>query len=356
MNLMDFLYQRVLKPMLFKCNPETMHDLFVVVGEAAGRFAVTRAFFKLLYGYRGPDISKTVDGITYRTPVLLSAGFDTDGRLTRILPALSFGGEEIGSTTAHPCEGNPRPRLTRLIRNKSLVVYKGLRNKGVDALIKKLTDTPRTPDYVLGISIAFTNEPEAATSAEAGIHDYVESFTKLAALGIGDYYTINISCPNSYTGETFVDPERFAKLMPRLMEIPHTEPVYIKMPINIPWEQFAVLLNIADTNGVQGVIIGNLNKDYSHLKHPEDAPKEFRGGLYGSPTFKLSNELIKKTREQYGKRFTVIGTGGIFSAEDAMTKFDAGADLIQLVSGMIFEGPGLMQKICERYAEYEPSA
>jgi dihydroorotate dehydrogenase len=350
---MDFLYQHALKPLMFKCNPEVMHDLFVTIGEFSGRFIVLRKLFSFIYGYHGRDISKVVDGVTYRTPVLLSAGFDANGQLTRILPSLSFGGEEIGSTTAHPCEGNPRPRLTRLIRNKSLVVYKGLRNHGVDALIAKLKRTPRERNYVIGISIARTNEPEASTDVEAGIRDYAESFKKLAAAGVGDYFTINISCPNSYTGETFIDPELFAQLMPRLMEIPHTVPVYIKMPINIPWEQFAALLHIADTNGVEGVIIGNLNKDYSHLNHPEDAPKEFRGGLSGSPTFKLSNELIKKTREKYGERFTIIGTGGIFSADDAMAKFDAGADLIQLVSGMIFEGPGLMQKICEAYAQYD---
>lgn len=349
---MDFLYQRVLKPLMFKCNPETMHDLFVAIGEVAGKLWVGRKLFALLYGYHGRDISKTVDGVTYRTPILLSAGFDANGQLTQILPSLSFGGEEIGSTTAHPCEGNPRPRLTRLIRNKSLVVYKGLRNHGVDALIARLKRTPRVPGYVIGISIARTNEPEAATDVEAGIRDYVESFKKLVATNTGDYYTINISCPNSYTGETFIEPALFARLMPRLMEIPHTQPVYIKMPINIPWEQFAELLTIADTNGVQGVIIGNLNKNYDHLTYPEDAPKEFRGGLSGLPTFKLSNDLIRKTREKYGKRFTIIGTGGIFTPDDAMAKFEAGADLIQMVSGMIFEGPGLMQKICERYAEH----
>jgi len=351
MSLVDILYRRVLKPILFKCNPETMHDLFVTVGEMAGGFIVLRKFFGFLYNYRGADISKIVDGVTYRTPVLLSAGFDSNGRLTQILSSLSFGGEEIGSTTAHPCEGNPRPRLTRLIRNKSLVVYKGLRNEGIDVLINRLTHTPRVPNYVIGISIARTNEPEAATDVEAGIRDYVESFKKLAAAHIGDYYTINISCPNSYTGETFIEPSLFARLMPRLQEIPHTQPVYIKMPINIPWEQFAALLDIADRNGVQGVIIGNLNKKYDDLTYPEDAPAVFRGGLSGAPCFKLSNELIRKTRKKYDKRFTIIGTGGIFTPDDAMTKFAAGADLIQMVSGMIFEGPGLMKKICERYAK-----
>lgn len=348
---MDFLYQHTLKPILFKMSPDTVHDLFMATGETAGSIGLLRNLFAFFYNYHGTDISKTVDGITYRTPILLSAGFDADGRLTRILSSLSFGGEEIGSVTAHRCEGNPLPRMTRLIRNKSLVVYKGLRNRGVDALIAKLTRTPRVPGFVLGVSIARTNEEAACTDVEAGIQDYVDSFTKLNAAGIGDYYTINISCPNSYSGETFTEPALLARLLPQLRDIPCTKPVYLKMPINVPWEQFAALLDLADKNGIQGVIIGNLNKNYGDLTYPEDAPKQFRGGLSGTPTFKLSNELIKKTREKYGTRFTIIGTGGIFTPDDAMAKFAAGADLIQLISGMVFEGPGLMRKICERYAK-----
>lgn len=348
---MDFLYRNVLKPLLFKCDPEKVHDAFIVLGEFAGRFWITRKIFSFFYRYNGPDISKVVDGNTYRTPVLLSAGFDPDGRITQILPSLSFGGEEVGSTTAHACEGNPRPRLTRLIRNKSVIVYKGLRNHGVETLIRRLSSTKRIDNFILGISIARTNEKAACEDVEVGIADYVESFKKLVAANIGDYYTINISCPNSYSGETFITPELLGKLLPRLRETPTTKPMYVKMPINIPWEQFDALLDSIDKNGLQGVVIGNLNKNYADLNHPEDAPKEFRGGLSGTPCFKLSNELIKKTREKYGKRFTIIGVGGIFTPEQAMEKFAAGADLVQVISGMIFEGPGLMKAICERYAK-----
>ncbi len=349
--IMDFLYRHVVKPVIFLRNPDSVHELFVDAGEFFGRFALTRRIFALFYDYRGPDIGKTVDGIRYRTPVLLSAGFDTDGRLTRILPELGFGGEEIGSTTANRCEGNPKPRLTRLPRNKSIIVYKGLRNDGVDVLIKKLKRTPRTPNFVIGVSIARTNEPAASTDLEAGIRDYVASFEKLVAASAGDYYTINISCPNSFTGETFTEPAALAELLPRLRQVPCKKPVYLKMPISVPWEQFAALLDIADTNGIQGVIIGNLNKDYQSLDHPEDAPKEYRGGLSGKPTFQRSNEFIRKTREKYGSRFTIIGTGGILTPEDAMEKFAAGADLVQLITGMIFEGPGLVRRIAERYAQ-----
>lgn len=362
---MNTLYKHLLKPILFKMRPDGVHDVFTVVGETVGRFSVSRRLFGLFYNYRGADISKTVDGIKYRTPVLLSAGFDPDGRLTRILPTLSFGGEEIGSVTAHPCEGNAKPHLTRLVRNKSIVVYKGLRNRGVDALIQKLANTSRAKDFVLGISIARTNEQEAATDAESGIRDYVESFEKLVAAGVGDYYTLNISCPNAFTGETFTDPVLLEQLLTRIREIPCEKPVYLKMPINIPWDHFTQLLDSADRHQIQGVVIGNLNKNYSDLAYPEDAPKEFRGGpaspktssrggLSGAPCKELSDELIRKTRERYGKRFTIMGVGGILTPEDAMEKFAAGADLIQLISGMIFEGPGLIRAICEQYARQQP--
>lgn len=348
---MNTFYRRAIRPVLFACSPDVVHDAFITLGETAGKFSISRKLFGFAYNYNGVDISKTVDGITYRTPILLSAGFDSDGRLTRILPFLSFGGEEIGSITANPCEGNPLPRLTRLVRNKSIIVYKGLRNRGVDALISRLARTPRIPGFVLGISIARTNEQTACFDTNAGIRDYADSLTKLIAANAGDYYTINISCPNSYTGETFTDPSLLIRLLSRLHKIACDKPIYLKMPINISWEQFSKLLDIADKNGVHGLMIGNINKKYGDLTYPEDAPKKFRGGLSGSPCFALSNDLIRKTRSGYGSRFTIIGTGGIFTPEDAMEKFAAGADLVQLITGMIFTGPGLVKGICERYAE-----
>ena len=347
--IMDFLYKYILRPILYSFNPESIHDLFVAVGEYMGRFSVTRSLISFFYGYHGKDISKTVDGIQYELPVLLSAGFDHDGQLTQIIKSVSFGGEEIGSITALPCEGNTRPRLIRLIRNKSLIVNKGLRNQGVDALISRLKHTKRVSGFVIGISIARTNVRESCMDVDAGIADYVTSFRKLNMAEVGDYYTINISCPNAFGGETFIDPKLLARLLPRLQEVECKKPVYLKMPINVSWETFAELLDIVDKNKIQGVIIGNLNKNYAELDHPEDAPKKFCGGLSGKPCEERANDLIRKTRQKYNKRFTIIGAGGIFSPEDAMEKFRAGADLIMLITGMIFEGPGFMKRICERY-------
>lgn len=353
MDLMHSLY-RAAKPLIYTTSPDLAHTVMTATGEFCGSTAPTRALISQLYEYRGQDISKTVDGITYQTPVLLSAGFDPNGRLTRILRHMSFGGEEIGSVTAYPCEGNRPPRMTRLVRNESLIVNKGLRNNGVDSLIQKLKNTPRTPGYVLGISIARTNRKESCEDVEEGIRDYGLSFSKLNEANVGDYYTINISCPNSFSGETFTTAPLLERLLERLREIQSTKPLYLKMPINLPMSEFDSLLAVADRLGVSGVICGNLNKDYNDLDYRVDAPAAFSGGLSGKPCFKKSTELVRRTREKYGKRFTIIGTGGILSPEDAMEKFRAGADLVQMISGMIFTSPSLMKQICERYALVRP--
>ncbi|HTK33071.1 MAG TPA: quinone-dependent dihydroorotate dehydrogenase [Candidatus Paceibacterota bacterium] len=354
------MYTHLLKPILFRFDPETVHDFFTSTGEFLGRFGITRSVASLMYGYSpkkgGGSISKTVDCITYKTPVLLSAGFDYNGRLTQILPEIGFGGEEVGSVTARPCDGNPKPRLTRLPQSKSIIVNKGLRNEGVDKVIERLKQTvPRfsnqvavaNDQFVVGISIARTNDEKSAQSVQAGIDDYVYSFKRLNEEGVGDYYTINISCPNAFGGETFAKPELLSQLLPALMKIPCTKPVYVKMPINIPWDHFAQLLKIIDENKLQGVVIGNLNKDYSWLDVREEAPKEYVGGLSGKPCTHPSTDLIRKTKEVHGNRFTIIGVGGIMSPETAKEKFDAGADLIQLITGMIYEGPGLVKKIAK---------
>jgi dihydroorotate dehydrogenase len=349
-------YDKVLRPIFFLCNPEFMHDFMVFFGRIFGAVAPIRFLIASVWGYHGRDISKTVDGLRYERPVLLSAGFDCDGELSSILPSIALGGEEVGSVTGRPCEGNLKPRLTRLIRNKSIIVYKGLRNQGAEIIAKRLARKKAPSEFVVGISIAQTND-EKVCDAEAGIEDYYSTFKIMNEMSVGDYYTINISCPNTFGGETFAKPELLKRLLIKLEEVPCSKPRYIKMPINLAWNDFRTLLDIIDSFGYNGVVIGNLNKDYSLIDFPEDAPTRWRGGLSGKTCFALSNELIRKTRETYGKRFTIIGVGGIFSGEDALTKFRAGADLVQVVTGLIFEGPGLIKEICNAYAkEYPPTS
>lgn len=344
------IYKNIIKPILFRFDPEHVHDAFTSIGEALGANALESKALGFIYDYHGRDISKVVDGIKYRTPFLLSAGFDYNGRLTQVLPHIGLGGEEIGSVTARKCDGNPVPRLTRLPRSGSILVNKGLRNDGVETIIDRLKRAPRDAGFVIGISIARTNDQDCADT-DAGIADYVYSFKRLNAENVGDYYTINISCPNAFGGEAFTTPELLTRLLSALRGVPCDKPVYVKMPINLPWQQFDPLLKVIDRFGMQGVVIGNLNKRYDDLRFRDEAPAGFKGGLSGKPCTHLSTDLIAKTRQAYGSRFTIIGVGGVMSPETAMEKFEAGADLVQLISGLIFEGPGLVRRMCDRYSK-----
>lgn len=315
------------------------------LGEFLGSNVLARSVVSAIYNYRGPDISKKVDGNTYRTSFILAAGFDYNARLTQILPMIGLGGVEIGSVTARPCAGNPPPRLRRLPRSRSILVSKGLRNEGVEAIVARLEKRTRIKNFVVGISLARTNDANS-TSVEAGIEDYYASLKHCVAHKVGDYYTLNISCPNAFGGETFTTPILLKKLLAEIKKISCAKPIYVKMPINLPWPDFDNLLQIIADHNLAGVIIGNLNKDYSALDFRAEAPAQYVGGLSGKPCRNLSTSLIRQTREHYGQKFTIIGCGGVMSPTDAQAKFSAGADLIQLITGLIYEGPGLVKKLC----------
>ena len=319
------------------------------MGEFIGKSYILKKLVFIAYGYKGSDISKTVDGLTFKSPFLLAAGFDYNGRLLNILPEISFGGVEVGSVTARPSEGNEKPRLRRLSKSQSLIVNKGLRNDGVNKVIDRLKKYKKQDGFVVGVSIARTNDEKASDNFE-GIEDYFYSFKKLNEENVGDYYTFNISCPNAFGGETFANTELLQKLLSKISEIKCSRPVYIKMPINLEWPEFDELLKIIEKfEMIKGVVIGNLNKNYADLDYRDEAPEDYCGGLSGKPCIEISNELIKKTREAYGKRFTIIGCGGVMSAEDMKAKFEAGSDLIQLITGMIYNGPGFIKELAKEY-------
>lgn len=306
--------------------------------------AILRAFFVREY----PELRQNIVGIDFALPVGLSAGFDKNGELLGVLPTLGFGFTQVGTVTLSAYEGNPPPRLYRLPQSKSIVVYYGLKNEGVSPIMDRVracrTSIP-LENFPISVSIGKTNSHGTCTE-EAGITDYVRCLQMVQESGQGDFYTLNISCPNTFGGEPFTTPERLEKLLAAIQEKvqPH-KPLFIKTPINVPWEEFNQLLVVCDQHGVDGVIIGNLNKDHADPTVKDSIPDHVRGGLSGLPTKQLANNLIAKTYATYGKRFVIIGVGGIFSADDAYEKIRLGASLIQLITGMIYEGPQVISSI-----------
>jgi len=344
-SFIGFNYRNFLKPIFFKRDPEDVHDRMLIVGQKIGNSKLLSSITAKVFRYENDKLSQNIAGIKFANPVGLSAGFDKDAKIIKTLPQVGFGFAEIGSVTLNPYEGNTKPRLYRLPKDQALVVYYGLKNDGVEAITERIKRTyHRDQDFVLGVSVARTNS-KAASSLEAGIKDYKACLEYIVNHEVGDYYTINISCPNTFYGEPYTTPEKLNSLLSELSKVKTKKPVFIKMPINLLWRDFDKLLEVIVRYKLPGVIIGNLNKDKESKYITQAYPDSIKGGVSGKPTRELSNELIRKTYLKYKDKLLIVGVGGINSAETAYEKITLGASLLQLITGMIYQGPQLIGEI-----------
>lgn len=338
------IYKNLVKPVFFAIDPEKMHDGMTFLGSFLGKYGIGKALTGIFFDHEHKSLEQRILGIRFKSPIGLSAGFDKDAKLIEILPYLSFGYSQVGSVTLKPYGGNPKPRLYRLPNSKGLVVYYGLKNVGVEKIIKRLKNADIPKDFPYSISIAKTNSKKTNTDS-AGIRDYYQCYRKIIKSGLGSFHTINISCPNTFGGEPFTTEVKLDKLLSKLRDVDSSKPLFVKMPINLAWKEFDSLLKVAIKHKISGVIIGNLNKDYSDKSIKDTITDELKGGISGKPTWELSNKLIAKTYQKYKDKFIIVGAGGVSSAEDAYEKIKLGASLVQLITGMIYEGPQVVAMI-----------
>ena len=319
------IYKHILKPILFRIDPERVHDRALKLGNTLGRSVPTRALVAGLFDYSHPSLSQTIHGISFSNPIGLAAGFDKNAELLDILPSVGFGHAEIGSITAQPCPGNPGTRLWRHPEQKSLRVYYGLKNNGCEILKGRLHTSSSIP---LGVSIAKTNN-KATVDPNAAIDDYLTSYQTLA--DVGSYDTINISCPNAHGGQPFTDPELLDRLLTRINAVRSNKPLFLKLSPDISRDKLHTLANIATQHKVNGIICTNLTKRHTHGN----------GGLSGKAVAHASRDQLIQLTTHY-PHLTLIACGGIFTAEDAYDRITHGASLVQLITGMIYEGPQLI--------------
>lgn len=348
LTLEGMVYRNVCKRLFFLVNAELVHDIVTSVGEIAGKIGFVKYTIGFIHRTKSQNIK--VAGLTFPGYVGLSAGFDYDAKLIELLPSLGFGFHTIGSISAKSYEGNQHPRLARLPKSKSLLVNKGLKNVGVDAIIKKLKKIRRRSHEIpLGISVAKTNSKDCATEKK-GIADYVYSFKQLEKANMCDYYELNISCPNAFGGEPFTTPEKLDKLLLALSKLKISKPVFVKMPVDFSTEDTKELCDVIIRYRLPGVIMGNLTKDRTNPKFDTEEIKNAPAGNFsGKPTEDRSNTLISFIHNTYGDRLIIIGCGGIFSPEDALEKLKRGAVLVQLITGLIYQGPQLVAEINETH-------
>ncbi|MBI3888173.1 quinone-dependent dihydroorotate dehydrogenase [Candidatus Nomurabacteria bacterium] len=319
-----------------------IHDLFTSTGQFLGKYAITRKTTGAFFNFRNPALEQNILGINFKNPIGLSAGFDKNAVLMNIMPAVGFGFTEIGSITALPYGGNTKPRLYRLPEAKSLRVNYGLKNLGAEVLHNNLKN--KVWSLPVGINIAKTNSSETS-DVQKGIADYF--FTYKTFQDVGDYFTINISCPNTCEEKPiFAEPENLDLLLGKIFSTPKVKPVFVKISPDLGDVKLDAILEVCLKHKVDGFVCTNLTK-INTLNHPG------KGGFSGKLDSELSDKVIRQVykkintlaQEPFSCKPIIIGVGGIFTAEDAYKKIKAGASLVELITGMIFEGPQAISEI-----------
>ena len=342
---LGFIYKSLLKPILFMFDPEKVHVFTVGAGEGLGRSRFVKGLIKSLLREDSNLLRQKIAGVDFRLPVGLAAGFDYEARLTQILPSIGFGFGSVGSITNMPYGGNPKPRLGRLPKSKSLMVNKGFKNLGADETSKRLSKL--NFNYPIGVSIGRTNTRKLDSQKES-VEDIVRAFEKFESSGVkNSYYELNISCPNLHGDVTFYPIKNLEELLRAVEKLGIKKPIFMKMPIDITNRQAILMLKeISKYKMIKGVIFGNLQKDRKNKDFDKKEVKKFKKGFFsGKPTYERSNELIELAYKNFKNRFVIIGCGGVFSGKDAYEKIKRGASLIQLITGMIYEGPQLISQI-----------
>lgn len=348
-NVIGFIYKNFTKRIFFLIDPELFHNFITSSGEIFGKSKIFRDLSGKLMAKKYPILKQEIAGIKFDAPLGLAAGYDYEAKVVKILPSFGFGFNTIGTITNLAYEGNPKPRLGRLPKSKSLMVNKGFKNKGARWTAEKLSN--QTFQIPLGISIGKTNVKKEETQKDA-IADILQAFNVFEDSNIKNaYYELNISCPNLFGNITFYPPKNLDELLSAMDGVKLKKPLFIKMPINETDTNTLKMLEVIVRHNVTGVIFGNLQKDRKNPAILKDEIKWKVGNFSGLPTQKRSDELIKLTYKHYKNKLIIIGCGGVFSTEDAYRKIKLGASLVQLITGLIYEGPMLVAKINKELSE-----
>lgn len=314
----------------------------------AGQSTLAKKIIQSLYDYQSPLLEQKLWGKRFRNPIGLAAGFDKNGYLVPLMQSIGMGFTEVGSITAKPNEGNPKPRVFRLPEDRALINRMGLNNEGAQVIIDRLQWS--RPALPMGINIAKT--PNLNISGDDAIRDYLFSYQK--ACEIADYITVNISCPNSADGRTFEDPSLLDELLSALSSADcfQTMPTLVKFSSDLSQSELEQQLGVCESCQIDGYVACNTSSSRDGLStSTEKLQATGGGGLSGAPLFDKSFIIIGRLREMIGNEKPLIAAGGIDSFEKALKMLQNGANLLQIYTGLIYEGPGLVNRINRNLAK-----
>jgi dihydroorotate dehydrogenase len=331
-------YERFVRPLLFSLDAERAHHLTIRLLRNASHFDPALRILKSLQPLSKP---KTLFGVNFPNPIGLAAGLDKNGAALPAWAALGFGFIEIGTVTAKAQPGNPKPRIFRLPAQQALINRLGFNNDGADAIARRLAalrESRRWPAVPVGINIGKSR----ATPLERATDDYLYSFRMLR--DFADYIALNISSPNTPGLRELQEPEKLSELLYVIAKETETapKPLVVKISPDLSGAELKAILAVCEQNGVSGIIASNTTLDHSSIPPQLDQA----GGLSGGPLRDKSTVLVREIAAR--STIPVIASGGIFDAESAREKFQAGAQLIQLYTGFVYRGPQVLREIMDR--------
>ncbi|SFH25532.1 quinone-dependent dihydroorotate dehydrogenase [Pontibacter chinhatensis] len=336
------MYKSLLRPLLFQLDPEKVHYLTTDALRASLKLPFAKGITESMFKVTDPRLERELFGLKFPNPVGLAAGFDKDAKLVDELAELGFGFVEIGTLTPKPQAGNDKPRLFRLPQDQAIINRMGFNNEGVDAAVRRLEK--RKSNIIVGGNIG----KNKVTPNEEALSDYLYCFRAL--FQVVDYFVVNVSSPNTPDLRALQDKEPLQKLLVSLQEenqkMGTPKPLLLKIAPDLNLDQLNDIIEIAQVAKLSGIIGTNTTVSRAGLHTPEARVQEIgMGGLSGKPLTVQSTQIIQHLRTYLPPEIRLIGVGGIMAAQDAIDKLDAGADLVQLYTGFIYEGPSLISQI-----------
>ncbi len=337
------MYKQLIRPILFCFDPEAVHHFTFSAVRIANKIPGFSSLFKSLYEVNDKRLEREVFGLKFKNPVGLAAGFDKDAKLYQELSNFGFGFIEIGTLTPKGQEGNPKQRLFRLKEDSAIINRMGFNNGGVEEAVKRLKKNK-------GVLIGGNIGKNKVTPNDEAVKDYEICFNAL--FDYVDYFVVNVSSPNTPNLRALQDKEPLTQLLQTLQNLNNTKsapkPILLKIAPDLTDEQLLDIIDIVKETKIAGVIATNTTISREGL---QSINRIEAGGLSGKPLTKRSTEVIRFLSEKSNKAFPIIGVGGIHTAEDAIEKLEAGASLMQLYTGFIYEGPALVKAINKKILE-----
>ncbi|GAB4330238.1 MAG: quinone-dependent dihydroorotate dehydrogenase [Calditrichia bacterium] len=339
------LYKLLIRPAFFRLSPESAHHLVMTFL----KIPPIRLGLRAMARFESPRLRREVFGIQFPNPVGLAAGFDKDGEALSALGGLGFGFIEAGTVTPLAQPGNPKPRIFRFPKDEALINRMGFNNAGVEALRSRLINR-RFPFRVAG-----NIGKNKITPNQAAISDYEKCFMRLH--DVVDFFVVNVSSPNTPNLRELQDREPLHKLLRHLValnrDIPQSRPILLKIAPDLSWPQIDDVIRIVSDSGIAGVVATNTTISREGLSAaPEKIARIGNGGMSGKPLRERSTEIIRYLSDRLGDDFPVVGVGGIHTPADAIEKLQAGAKLVEIYTGFIYEGPFIVKRIKKALAEY----